>query len=160
MLKLTMGERACNQCIAHTKSGNRCSKTTCKVGPWCWIHLKYQRGLQVKPSTIPGAGLGVFATKPFKANEVIDKYTGEKLNEAQKNASTSAYIADGPKGIYFDARKTNSCPSRYINAPRRTKKRANCKWGRITSDGVNVTTKRKIKPGEELLIGYGSRYWR
>ena len=38
----------------------------------------------MKPSTIPGAGYGLFANRNYKKGEHIIEYTGEVIDEATK----------------------------------------------------------------------------
>ena len=50
----------CDLCKAKTKDGKPCKNRTCKNFPYCWVHLKSKDKLQVKKSTIKGAGQGLF----------------------------------------------------------------------------------------------------
>ena len=74
--------KECQRCEGTAKSGNRCKNRTCR-GKLCWQHLKKRDSLRVKPSGIQGAGMGLFTTKPFKKNEKIVDYTGERMSRAQ-----------------------------------------------------------------------------
>ena len=74
-------EIKCTRCkYSATRRGHtfRCSRTTCKIGGYCFAHLKTLFGLEVKQSTIPGAGLGLFATRHF-AHGAIMPMTGTTL---------------------------------------------------------------------------------
>ncbi len=73
--------KECSQCMANTKEGRRCKNRTCKSG-LCWIHLKRDKGLRIKPSSVQGLGQGLFVTRKFKKNERITEYTGERLSRA------------------------------------------------------------------------------
>ena len=61
----------CTRCVATTKGGNQCKNKTCKQYPYCWVHLKAKDKLQVKKSTIEGAGEGLFyvGKKDFSPNK-------------------------------------------------------------------------------------------
>ena len=74
--------KECQRCEGTAKSGNQCKNRTCR-GKLCWQHLKKRDSLRVKPSGIQGAGMGLFTTKPFKKNEKIVDYTGERMSRAQ-----------------------------------------------------------------------------
>ena len=80
-----MSVRTCDRCTGTTKAGNRCKNRTCRSG-LCWQHLKKVKNLRIKPSQIPNAGLGLWTTKRFKANEKVDVYSGEELTRAQLDA--------------------------------------------------------------------------
>ena len=104
----------CNQCSGITKKGVRCKlSASCKLGckNYCFRHA-YQHvkkenckdtknavasigyGIQVKPSTIPNAGLGLFATKNFKKNELITEYDGRIIdNETAKEVQRTNLLA-------------------------------------------------------------------
>jgi hypothetical protein len=65
-------ERTCGTCTAMKKDNTPCTLRTCKVGPYCWIHTWTKLWLKVRPSTIPEAGLGLFAFKPgAKEGDVV-----------------------------------------------------------------------------------------
>lgn len=105
-----MSIREVSQCTGHLPNGNRCKKRTGKVGPMCWMHTKSKLGLQVKRSTIPGAGLGLFATKKLPKGSEVDEYRGKMLNEEQiDNKANTDYVFRINQNKYIDAEKTNSC---------------------------------------------------
>jgi hypothetical protein len=150
--------RECNRCEADTKGGNQCRVRTCKVGPKCWIHTKSQDGLQVKPSTIPGAGLGLFTTKDFGNNRYIDVYRGRDVSQYHldhPDAFMPYTICHGNQCT--DAKRTNSCPARYINDKRGTNRQYNVRF--TNAYPVRVKTIRAIPAGRELLVNYGRNYW-
>ena len=62
---LFSGDLTCRQCTFVKGDGHRCQRRTCKTLPYCWQHTSSQLGVKVGPSTIPGAGSGLFATKKF-----------------------------------------------------------------------------------------------
>src|SRR4051794_9274951 len=68
----------CTQCEAQRKVGGRCKRTTCK-------HMKSQLSVQVKKSTIPRAGFGLFALKDFRKGQKIAPYPGKIINDRQKS---------------------------------------------------------------------------
>lgn len=49
--------------------------------PYCSRHMKSKLGLVIQKSLVRDAGLGLFAAKDFKANEVISVYYGEVLSD-------------------------------------------------------------------------------
>jgi hypothetical protein len=60
--------------------------------------------------------------------------------------------------IGVDAARTNTAEGRWVNAPRGTGLRSNCRFILYRGTAV-VETTRRIEPDEELLCGYGSPYW-
>src|SRR6478609_1276980 len=66
--------RDCVRCSAKTKSKKRCTRRTCVTAGKCWQHTAAEDGLRVKPSTIPGAGKGLFAERDFAPNRKIADY--------------------------------------------------------------------------------------
>ncbi len=153
-------DRACNQCIAKSMNGGRCRRTTCIVGPWCWQHLELTQGLKVGPSTIPGAGKGLFAVKKFKAHDIITEYTGKRITAAKALKSKSQYIIDTyNQNQKVNARKTNSTPGRYANDVRGTRKRPNAQLVAEPNEWPAIQAVRAIQPGTEILVKYGDYYW-
>lgn len=74
------------------KTGNRCRKRTVIGSPYCNTHLAYKHHLKIAPSTIPGAGRGLYAHNPmksagntvvFREGERIVLYHGERIEEAE-----------------------------------------------------------------------------
>src|SRR4051794_17971590 len=63
------------RCKALTANGARCRRKTTK-GDMCTQHLGLREGLRIKPSTLPGAGMGLFATKPIPKGKKIVEYAG------------------------------------------------------------------------------------
>lgn len=154
----------CDQCTAITKKGKRCSICTCKTGPYCFVHLKYLKGLQVKPSRIPGAGMGLYTVVPRAPNSYIDDYTGERLTKKQLETrypgDVVAEYAWKHGKMYIDPVKSNSGAARYANtcdAPAGAKR--HCKnnlYAKSTKKAVRFyTCNRFIPAGEELYVSYG-----
>ena len=167
-----MSIRDCDRCISNTIAGNRCKRTTCKIGKYCAQHLSRELGVCVKKSNIPKAGFGLFATKDFlvtptqirqKKFPKLCKYEGEVINyeELQKRYGNdlAPYTLQVNKDKYIDARSTQSSVARYINsntAPGIKKKYvANAKF---TQNQWVVLTK-SVKKGEEFFLSYGKGYW-
>ena len=150
--------KECQRCTATTAKGRPCKNRTCR-GNFCWQHLRKERGLTVKQSSIPNAGLGLFATKSISGNKMIDHYTGESLTKSQVDERYASRRGDyvlcfGKKCV--DGRKTNSNFARFANNSRNTKKKNNA---RLTK-AFTLKSTRKINPGQEVLTAYGRDYWK
>jgi hypothetical protein len=76
------------QCTANTKQGKQCGQRT-QHGEYCWIHLSQLHGARIKPSLVPNAGKGLFATRDFKKGEIIGNYTGDmvRVDQMSNNAN-------------------------------------------------------------------------
>jgi len=157
-----MSVKTVSQCTAHKKGGERCKIRTGKVGPKCWIHTKYQDGLAVKKSNIPGAGLGLFAVKQFDRGDKISEYKGERLTEMQLEHKTNTdYVLRVDQNTYIDADHTNSSPARYSNDCH-GQRQYPCN-ARFSIDKkkhkATIKAQKKIRPGQEVLTPYGAGYW-
>ncbi len=175
-----MSERSCNTCIAAKKTGGKCTRSTCKYGPKCWQHTQIQDGLAVKPSTVPGAGQGLFAKRTFHNNEKIATYTGERITQRQLDQRYGAghhtlgeYVikkyGSGKNSVYIDARKTNSGVARYANDCHGSSQDCNAEFksagksrgknGGKAKRSVIIKATKNIRPNTEILTSYGNEYW-
>ena len=73
-------------CQALGPSGVPCPLVTRYHAPYCMTHSISILGLLVKPSPIPGAGLGLFATRDFRPGSHITSYLGEVLSKTELDA--------------------------------------------------------------------------
>ena len=64
------------RCTGTTKKGQHCKQRTAK-GQYCWNHMSSVLGLRLRTSTVPGAGLGLFASRDLPAQTDIN-YTGDR----------------------------------------------------------------------------------
>ncbi len=114
-------------------------------------------GVSVHESKIPGAGMGLFADKDFKKNQVIMPYTGEYLTLKQKikryPKNDAKYLFQLSDNVFIDAvdpkksslaRYANHKPARFANA-------------KLTSKG-NITAIKVIKSGSEIFVNYGRSF--
>lgn len=147
----------CIRCIARTKHAGRCKRRSCRFVPYCWQHLRSQKGLQVKKSGIPTAGWGLFATRPFKKNELIIRYRGEKVTptELEHRYDYDGYNVTAPYAIDGVDAACRRGAAAYINSTHGTNINANV---RITPS-LNVRANRAIRKGDELFTNYGRDYW-
>jgi hypothetical protein len=154
----------CKRCIFIKANGQRCKRRTCVRKDFCWQHLRAEKGLDVRPSTLPGAGLGLFAYKTFRPKEKVADYSG-KLVSARK-AKRSQYAIAWKQGKWVDASSSQDPVGRYANTCRGADKKAKrCKGNnvKIKRDFRRRTIvlragKKKIKRGEEIFNTYGSGF--
>ena len=127
-------------------------------------------GLELGPSSIDGAGRGVFATKPFPKYSYITDYNGRYISreEAEKKRSKGDHyyirsvdrytmidgIQDAKVGDHLGSLVNDGILPKFNNTKFvRVWDEANC------VDHIIVQALRDIKPGEELLCSYGRGYW-
>jgi len=146
------------QC-AHTSEKGRCKRKTTITHPYCTKHTLEILGVYVAPSTIPKAGKGLFAAKPFKKGETISFYDGELLTTDQYNKrydkeGYGSYGMTLNRNWVIDARKTTSGVARYICDFTGSGKKPNVEYQEYKKR-IEVVTLRKIEEGEELFADYG-----
>jgi hypothetical protein len=150
------------RCIADKVHGGQCNLRTCN-GAYCWIHLQKESGLRIRPSTIPGAGRGLFTTRPFMAGELVTHYTGDLADTPETRAlvAPSHYVASVTHDRLVDAARTNTEPGRMINSPAASGRGTNCTWSVYPrgSNHIRITASEDIPTGTELFVGYGPQYW-
>ena len=134
--------------------------------------------LSIKYSTIPNAGLGIFANSDIKKGTFIGNYMGEiyRNNESYPNnnyifGTTSAdkeYIIDGSDIIKSNfARFMNCCYNDDVEnllVVRYTNPGNSCIFTKENGEEINIDgylffyAKKDIREGEELLYDYGEAY--
>lgn len=161
------GDR-CVQCSATSKSGARCKLNTCMQFPYCWVHLKSIDKLQVKDSTVPNSGKGLFyvGKKDFPAKKRITLYSSQKLGREKVEGD---YVLEVSSKQFIDAKDKLNYVGRYINSIHSTGKRPNVRFGtgsvvtkKTVAGGARYTypiiSSKRIKPNTELFLSYGKSY--
>ena len=154
----------CKQCIFIKDNGQRCKRRTCVRKDFCWQHLRSQKGLDVRPSTLPGAGLGLVAFKSFRKGDKVASYSG-KIVKA-RTARNSQYAIAWKRGKVVDASSSQHGVGRYANTCRGADKKAKrCKGNnvKIKKDFRRRTIilragKRSISRGDEIFNTYSSGF--
>jgi hypothetical protein len=144
------------RCTAQTESGDHCRQRTAK-GQYCYSHRRGKLGIRVGKSDIPGAGYGVIATRALPRRTRV-LYTGD-LVPLHNDRDGGPYFLELTHDQAVDAARTNTAEGRWINDPKGTGKRANCRFV-IHRGKACVETTRALNAGEELLVSYGAGYWR
>lgn len=125
--------------------------------------IRGHEGVRVMPSSIPGAGRGLFSARKVKEGASICDYAGVIVPKAEVNRDSydSDYVFEYEvkgKAVCVDARMLRSCYGRFINDPvddhRVNNARAVTRGNRLI---IVATT--EIQPGEEIFISYGLDYW-
>lgn len=120
--------------------------------------------MEVKPSTIPGAGNGLF-TKTFipKGTRIVEYKGRITVWKDVKDDHENGYIYTINNNHVIDAKKTLRALARYANDARGL---VRIKGVTNNCDYVNedlrafIESKRDIAAGEEILVSYGADYWK
>jgi SET domain-containing protein len=120
-----------------------------------------RRVVEIRPSTLAGAGQGVFALQTLRKNHILFAYRGERLTRSELQAryrnreDECRYVLQLSNNVFVDAiDPSTGNESRYINHQPSSKRTCNCMF---TLRG-NVKTLRTIQTGEELFANYGALY--
>ena len=159
------------QCIGHRKTDNRrCSRRSVIGCPYCFQHLKSDRHLRIKPSTIHNAGKGLFAEDNsrgpndiiFRNRSNIIEYIGENINERELNRRYQIHTA--PYALQVGAN-----PNRYIDAAtvrgvgslinHRTGNQVNARFViNPRNNTARLAATKNIRNNQEIFVNYGHQY--
>jgi SET domain-containing protein len=122
--------------------------------------------LIVKKSQLPGAGKGLFTTKPIKKGTKIIEYRGEIIEwkEYRKRVKEEkdGYLFFIRRNKCIDAYNTPQYKARYANDANgivRVKGLKNNAQYEIHNDKCYIVATRDIKAGEEIFVDYTKEYW-
>jgi hypothetical protein len=117
--------------------------------------------VEIRPSTIVGAGLGVFAVEPIAAGVTIGEYTGDIVDSVLRSLRlpNKDYLArTGEGSIYIDSSNRPEAVMRYVNHHPNAERRS----VEFRNDGRRkfLVTTRAVAAGEELFVDYDWLYWK
>lgn len=125
------------------------------------MNTKIQRRLEIRESTIPKAGKGLFTKTPFKKGTILGHYTGDKLNRKQffKLKDTS-YVWEIHRDLFIDAKNRPEVLLRFVNGActPEQKKMINCE-AEIYNNKMWYIVNRDIPEKTELIVDYGNIYF-
>ncbi|TVP79940.1 MAG: SET domain-containing protein [Puniceicoccaceae bacterium] len=114
---------------------------------------------EIRPSTIEGAGLGLFARVRIREEETIGYYTGYIISEKEfydPERPFSAYVlwvsrnhiivGEGPEANYTRYINHSDTPNAFLVTSSR--------WKTARFEAL-----RTIEAGEEIFFNYGEDYW-
>eukprot|EP00752_Nemacystus_decipiens_P009619 g8595.t1 len=116
--------------------------------------------LEVKQSSIPGAGQGLFARGRFAVGAMVCEYTGSQLRtlEAIRAPDKSYLMRLGPQ-VYVDAKDHPEVMGRYINDCRNSSL-YNVTFRKLPLEKkALVVALKDIEKGQEIFADYGRWYW-
>ncbi len=99
------------------------------------------------------AGLGLFATRPFKKGERIIEYFGRVISKEEEYTSRSQYLFEVNSRKTIDGSARDNF-ARYINYSHKPNCEPNIVKGRVWIDAI-----KSIKPGDELAYDYGDEFF-
>ena len=120
------------------------------------------KSITIKPSMIPGSGLGLFAEENIKPGQPIVQITGPRYSEEKAlELEMNGYLLDAADntGEAIDGEG----PARYANDAfgiTRMPGIANNSAFILYEDGTMwLEATRNIKAGSEIFVSYGRTYW-
>ncbi len=120
--------------------------------------------LIIKKSNLPQAGKGLFTKKEISKGLRIVEYKGRrrKWKDVKHLDGHNGYLMYITRNAIIDALPVTKTFGRYANDAQGLSRipglKNNCEY---VSEGNRcyIEAKRKIKKGEELLVGYGREFW-
>ena len=126
-----------------------------------------EKNLQIKKSSIPGSGMGLFTSIDIKKNTVITEFYGEKISHtiaaARSILNKSNSILCYNKTYCIDSTIDKNCLATFMNDANGVIKKTEIKnnvYMLVANGRIYVIAKRSIKCGEELFMSYGTNYWK
>jgi uncharacterized protein len=138
----------------------QCGRMTTLGAGWCPEHLHARFGIEIKKSTIPNAGSGVFATRNIQANEFIVTYDGEvvdthELNRRYGKHARKIYAVKIGNGRFEDGlfRRGAGTMVNHSDSPNAMLV--------LDSDTnrVTIVSSKRIRKNQEIFVDYGPNYW-
>jgi SET domain-containing protein len=133
---------------------------------FCNEHGPIAYNMEVKASTIPGAGLGLFTLTDLQAGDFVALYHSD-VRLVQGEEKNNDYCLEIPPdlhaGVMFmiDASDVGSTLGRYANDSRCSLPNGSYAF-QPTPEGYMIPfikASRAIRAGEEIFVAYGQSYW-
>lgn len=123
-----------------------------------------EKQLVIKPSTIPGAGLGLFTTVFIPKGTRIIQYKGRitTWKDVLNGPEFNAYVYYISRNHVIDAMKFKKSLGRYANDAlglSKTKGVTNNTIYVVDRKKVFMEAEKDIPAGSEILVSYGKEYW-
>jgi uncharacterized protein len=122
-----------------------------------------EKQLEVKESTIPGAGMGLFTREFIPKGTRMVQYKGRiRTWKEVENEDENYYIFYVTEEHVIDASRYKKSPARFINDARGLKKiKGLNNNARFVIDGLRVFVEaiKDISAGSEIFLSYGKEYW-
>ena len=122
-----------------------------------------EKQLEVKESTIPGAGLGLFTNLFIAKGTRIVEYKGRMTTwKAVEHDYKNGYIFSIDPNHVIDAKTYKKALGRYANdAHGLVRKKGINNNSRYVAEGYKIFIEavKDIPPASEILVSYGKEYW-
>lgn len=123
-----------------------------------------EKQLEVKRSTIPASGKGLFTKKFIPKGTRIVEYKGKitTWKEVKHDNGSNGYIYYVNRNHVIDARTYTKALARYANDARGLQKVSGITNNAVyTEDNLKVyiESTKDILPNSEILVAYGKEYW-
>jgi len=155
-----------HRCRANAKAGNRCKNRVTIGLSTCWQHTLSQKFLQIKTSTIPNAGDGLFARRGkiddrtivvFKSGNVVCQYNGEIISQQTLEDRYGDNTA--PYGVELRGRKEDGALARGVGTLiNHNPRKKNCRIATNRANRAQIIAIKNVKNGDELFVSYGRSY--
>lgn len=124
-----------------------------------------EKYLQIKRSKISGAGKGLFTKQFIEKSARIVEYKGRitTWKNVLDGKHFNGYVYFINRNHVIDAMRRKTAIARYANDARghsKTKGVSNNSEFVVENKRVFICAKKDILRGEEILVSYGSEYWR
>ncbi|MGB3005200.1 MAG: SET domain-containing protein [Chitinophagaceae bacterium] len=123
-----------------------------------------EKKIEIRDSTLPGAGNGLFAREFIPRGTRIVEYKGKitTWKEVDHDDGDNGYIYYVKRHHVIDARNQKTAMARYANDARgisRVKGISNNSTYVEVGLKVYIESRKDIPAGEEILVEYGKEYW-
>ena len=124
----------------------------------------YEKHLYLKKSLLPGAGLGLFTRVDIPKGKNIVEYKGRVVDwqDVRHEDGHNGYLFRLNRKLAIDARPYKKSLGRFANDARGIRKivglRNNSEYT-VAKNRCYITSIRRIRKGEEILVPYGKAYW-
>lgn len=123
-----------------------------------------EKFLFIKKSTLPKAGKGLFTKTEIAKGTRLVEYKGKlkKWKEVKAQDGYNGYLMYITRNAVIDALPANHTLGRYANDAKGLSRVAGIRNNsEYVSEGNRcyIEATRKIKKGEEILVGYGREFW-
>lgn len=123
-----------------------------------------EKQLEVKRSTIPASGKGLFTKKFIPKGTRIVEYKGKitTWKEVKHENGSNGYIYYVNRNHVIDARTYTKALARYANDARGLQKVSGITNNAVYAEDnlkVYIESTKDILPNSEILVAYGKEYW-
>lgn len=123
------------------------------------LHPRFK--VEVRKSSVEGAGDGLFALEDIPGGEILGEYGGDRVTSLAKwlrlRNKDYTMMTDDPT-VVIDAAGRPEALMRYVN--HHFDARCRNVERKASGDTVHYVTTRPIRKGEEFFVDYGELYWK